>query len=166
MDASVAREGVRDGVAVWEDIYRRVRPTLVRALAVVTGSYDHVEDAIQDAFADAMAKAPTDLRSPEGWLYVAALNRLRRYHGRGALFRRLRLAAASPPNDLDQALLRADLVHALLALPARDRELLVAKHYVGMTQEEIARHMKMPRGTVSAALSRAAARVRDAEAKR
>jgi RNA polymerase sigma factor (sigma-70 family) len=60
--------------------------------------------------------------------------------------------------------MRADLVRALLALPARDREVLVAKHYVGMTQEEIARHMKIPRGTVSAAISRAAARVRELEA--
>lgn len=166
MDLSVPREGVHGEAALWEAIYLRVRPSLVRALAVATGSYDGVEDAMQDAFADGMTKAPKDLRSPEGWLYAVALNRLRRYHGRAAILRRLRLSPPRPPSDLDQALMRADLVRALLALPARDREVLVAKHYVGMTQEEIARHMKIPRGTVSAAISRAAARVRELEAHR
>jgi RNA polymerase sigma factor (sigma-70 family) len=164
VDAGVAREGVRQD-AVWDEVYRRVRPSLVRALAVATGTYDHVEDAIQDAFADAIIKAPKDLLSPEGWLYAVALNKLRRYHGRNSLLRRLRIAAPRPINDLDQALFRADLTRVLLKLSPRDRELLVAKHYVGMTQEEIARHMRIPRGTVSAAISRAAAHLRDLEAK-
>ena len=165
VDVGVAREGVRRDAASWDDVYRRVRPALVRALAVATGSYDQVEDAIQDAFADAITKAPPDLLSPEGWLYAVALNKLRRYHGRNSLMRRLRLAVPRPSNDLDQALFRADLTRVLLKLSPRDRELLVAKHYVGMTQEEIARHMRIPRGTVSAAISRAVAHLRDLEAK-
>jgi RNA polymerase sigma-70 factor (ECF subfamily) len=161
----MARDDARPAVA-WDDIYARLRPNLVRALAVSSGSYDGVEDAIQDAFTDAMAKAPADVRSIEAWLYTAALNRLRRHHWRAGLARRLGLMPGPQANDLDQALLRADLTRALLSLSARDRELLVAKHYVGMTQDQIAAQLNVPRGTVAAALSRAAARLRDLEGSR
>ena len=152
--------------STWDAIYARARPGLVRALAAATGSYEGVEDAIHDAFAEAMRRAPADLRSADGWLYAVALNRLRSQRRRAAVLRRLRLAPPPQPNDLDRALARADISRTLHALSSRERELLIAKHYVGMTQEEIARYMRIPRGTVSAAISRAAARFRDLEVAR
>lgn len=110
-----------------------------------------------------MRRAPADLRSVEGWLYAVALNRLRSQRRRVAVFRKLRLAPPARISDLDRALARADISRTLSALSRRERELLVAKHYVGMTQEEIARYMGLPRGTVSAAISRAAVRFRELE---
>lgn len=139
---------------------------LVRALAAATGSYEGVEDAVHDAFAEAIRRAPADLRSVEGWLYAVALNRVRSQRRRVAILRRIRLAPPAPPSDLDQALTRADISRTLRALSPRERELLVAKHYIGMTQDEIAAYMRLPRGTVSAAISRAAARFRELEGRR
>ena len=150
----------------WETIYVRTRPALVRALAAATGSYEGVEDAVHDAFVEAVRRAPADLRSVEGWLYAVALNRLRSQRRRAAILRRLRLAPASQPGELDRALTRADISKTLRALAPRERELLIAKHYLGMTQEEIASYMRLPRGTVSAAISRAAARFRELEDRR
>ncbi|MGH2499088.1 MAG: RNA polymerase sigma factor [Candidatus Limnocylindria bacterium] len=150
----------------WEDLYLRLRPTLMRALAATSGSYEGVEDAIQDAFAAAMERDASDIRSPEAWLFVVANNRLRRSRRFDRLKRRLGMQAPRSEEDLDQALLRLEVTRKLLTLSPRDRELLVAKYYVGMTQEEIARFLKVPRGTVSAAVSRAAARYRGLEEER
>lgn len=155
------------GAAVdWDELYVRARPGLVRALSAATGSYDGVEDAIQDAFSEAIRRAPKDLRSVEGWLYTVALNRVRSQRRRAAMLRRLRFASTPPPSELDRALERADISRVLSALTPRERELLVAKHYVGMTQDEIAKYMRLPRGTVAAAISRAAARFREMEGRR
>jgi RNA polymerase sigma factor (sigma-70 family) len=52
-------------------------------------------------------------------------------------------------------------VSTLQKLTYRERELLVAKYYIGMSQEEIAQHMGIARGTVASGVSRAAARFRD-----
>lgn len=162
-DVTVPRAGTERGAIAWESVYVSARPTLVRALAAATGTYDGVEDAIQDAFAEAIRRAPVDLRSVEGWLYAVALNRLRSSQRRAAVLRRLRLAPPRTADPLDAALRRADIGRVLRALSPRERELLVAKHYIGLTQEEIARYMRLPRGTVSAALSRAAAHFRELE---
>ena len=69
-------------------------------------------------------------------------------------------------SEIDRALQRADIRRVLYALTQRERELLIAKHYIGMTQDEIASYMHLPRGTVSAAISRATARFRELEGKR
>ena len=150
-----------EGANRWATLYEQLHPNLTRALAAACGTYEGVEDAIQDAFASALRHAPADLRSPEAWLFVVALNSIRGHHRRTRIFGRLRLAPPPQPNDLDEALVRADVVATLARLTARERELLVAKYYVGMTQDELAKAMGMPRGTVASAVSRAAARFRE-----
>ena len=96
-----------DDVARWAALYEDLRPALVRALAAVFGSYDGVDDAIQDAFAAAMRGSPDDLRSPGGWLYAVASNKLRSRRRRFAVVARLRLrpsTQASPLDDLSPVL--------------------------------------------------------------
>jgi RNA polymerase sigma-70 factor, ECF subfamily len=152
---------VKDAAERWGALYTELRPNLMRALAATCGTYEGVEDAIQDAFAAALKQAPPDLRSPEAWLYVVALNKMRNQQRRTSLAARLRLAPPAQPHELDDALRRADVVSTLQKLTARERELLVAKYYVGMSQEEIAQHLGIARGTVASGVSRAAARFRD-----
>jgi RNA polymerase sigma factor (sigma-70 family) len=150
----------------WAEVYKHARPTLLRALAASIGSFEGVEDAVQEAVADAISQQKTDVRSPEGWLYAVALNKLRGHRRRAAVFARLRLERPAPADELDDALLRIDVSRRLLALPQRDRELLVAKYYVGMTQDDIAKLMRMPRGTVASSIARAAAKYRAMERRR
>jgi len=54
----------------------------------------------------------------------------------------------------------ATISRLLRVLTERERELLVAKFYVGLTQDELANALGISRGTVSSAISRAAARFR------
>ena len=164
MDATHSR--AQPAQLAWEAIYERTRPSLVRALCAATGSYDGVEDALQDAFGEAIRRSPSDFANVEGWLFAVALNRLRNYYRRARILRRLGLMSEARASELDQALQRADIRRVLDALTRRERELIIAKHYIGMTQEEIAAYMHVPRGTVSAAISRADARFRELEARR
>jgi RNA polymerase sigma factor (sigma-70 family) len=147
----------------WAALYQQVRPNLVRALAAAAGTYEGVEDAIQEAFATAIQHTPADLRSPEAWLFVVALNKLRSQRRRTRLAARFRIIAPPERNEFDEVLRRADVVATLGLLSERERTLLVSKYYVGMTQEEIARQLGMRRGSVAAAVSRAAAHFRELE---
>src|SRR5206468_9720148 len=92
--------------AEWELVYERSRPSLVRALTAATGSYDGVEDAIQDAFGEALRRSSSELANVEGWLFAVALNRLRSHHRRARILRRLGLMAAPRESELDRALQR------------------------------------------------------------
>ena len=144
----------------WERVFQTQYHSLFRALVGATGRTDGVEDAIQDAFAQGLrGHLPREVRSIEAWLFVVALNRIKRSRRRAALFVPLRRTerAADP---VDAALTRVDVLARLEALSPRERELLVAKFYVGLTQDELAAALGMPRGTVSSAISRAAARFR------
>src|ERR1700741_2884582 len=47
-----------------------------------------------------------------------------------------------------------EVLAALRALPARQREAVVLRHYLGLTEEEAAQAMKITRGTVKSATSR------------
>ena len=47
-----------------------------------------------------------------------------------------------------------EVLAALRALPARQREAVVLRHYLGLTEEEAARAMKITRGTIKSATSR------------
>jgi RNA polymerase sigma-70 factor, ECF subfamily len=152
---------VSEAAERWAALYTQLRPNLMRALAATCGTYEGVEDAIQEAFASALKQAPADLRSPEAWLFVVALNKMRNQQRRTRLAVRLRLTAPAQPHELDDALRRADVVSALQKLTSRERDLLIAKYYVGMSQEEIAQYMGIARGTVASGVSRAAARFRD-----
>src|SRR5438445_6592999 len=89
VDAPTSR--AKPAEAAWEAVYERIRPSLVRALTAATGSYDGVEDAIHDAFGEALQRSPSELANVEGWLFIVALNRLRSYHRRARILRRLSL---------------------------------------------------------------------------
>jgi RNA polymerase sigma factor (sigma-70 family) len=144
----------------WERVFDLQYRSLYRALVGATGRTDGVDDAIQDAFAQGLrGKLPSDARSVEGWLFIVALNRIRRSRRRAALFVPLR-GRDHATDPMDAAVTRIDVLARLDALTPRERELLVAKFYIGLTQDEIARALSIPRGTVSSAISRAAARFR------
>jgi RNA polymerase sigma factor (sigma-70 family) len=144
----------------WEHVFQTHYRSLYRALVGATGRTDGVDDAIQDAFAQGLrGKLPGDVRSVEGWLFVVALNRIKRSQRRGMRFVPLRRQHQSA-DAIEAATTRVDVLARLKTLSPRERELLVAKFYVGLTQDELATALGISRGTVSSAISRAAARFR------
>lgn len=57
---------------------------------------------------------------------------------------------------------RDAVVHALLALPLKQRRVVVLRHLMDLSEDEVARELGLPRGTVKSTTSRALARLRTA----
>lgn len=55
---------------------------------------------------------------------------------------------------------RTDSFAFLSALPAREREVVVLRYYVDLSEAEVAAMLNVSKGTVKSALSRGAAKIR------
>jgi RNA polymerase sigma-70 factor, ECF subfamily len=133
-------------------------PRLVAAVALVAGSRDAAEDAVQEALVRAWERPPGAKRidSLAAWVTRVALNlsksRLRRLRAEARARDRIRgtgATAADPPES------RSDVERALFKLPRRQREVTVLRYYLGMDVREIAEALGVSEGTVKTQLFRA-----------
>lgn len=147
-------------------------PDAVRALyrvygrAVFTAAYSALrdrglaEEAVQLTFLQAWRAADRfDVeRSPGPWLYAIA----RRVAV--DLYRRERRHQANEPLETDIAVLPAsfestwqawEIRLALEEMPKAQREVIEATHFLGLTQEETAKHLDLALGTVKSRSHRA-----------
>ncbi len=141
--------------------------------AVLLGAGSDSEDVIQEAFVKAYRKLSRyrGEASFRSWLLAIVANETRNLHrSRG---RRdglvLRAAAADPTSEVAEddavgAVLagerRASLVRALRQLPVRDREVIVCRFFLDLSEEETVATLGWPRGTVKSRTSRALAKLR------
>lgn len=133
-------------------------PQVYRAMIAMGASASEAADAVQDAYERALRQG-RPLDRPEGWLFVVALRRWRADRVRRRIFRSLtglRLATADR-HDVE----RIDLLTAIAQLPRRQREVLVARYVMGLTQAETAQLLRIAPGTVAATTSHAARALRE-----
>jgi len=135
---------------------------LIRLAIVMLGDRTAAEDVVQDAFLG-LYRHWAKLNNPDkalGYVRSAVLNRCRnvlRDRGRPHL---LELVAEPGESAEATALVGAEhqqVLIAIRALPDRQREALVLRYYLDMSEEETARAMGISRGTVKSATSRALA---------
>lgn len=141
----------------WQQTYEVTFPRVYRALIAMGARPEEAEDALHDAFERAL-REESDIKRPEGWLFVTALRRWRRGRIRARLFRPLDLfrgRVADPPSDD-----RMTLLSEMQRLSIRHRQVLVVRYVLGMTQDETAALLGVARGTVSATTSQAASVLR------
>ena len=165
MDITETRSSPRAELAVTE-LYAAHALGLVRLAVLLVGDRASAEDVVQDAFLGLYRRWDrlTDTSTPVAYLRVSVLNGCRT-----ALRRRTRLASAAaltepPPAESAeaQALLSEEqrtVAIALRRLPQRQREALILRYYLDLTEAEIAAAMGVSRGTVKSATSRALAAV-------
>ena len=132
---------------------------LARARRVVVDP-DLAEDVVQEAFLGLYRRWPA-LKDPERALAYArssVLNGCRM--ALRARFRRDKIALAAP-DDIESAEATAllgeasrEMIAALRRLPARQREAVVLRYYLDMTENQAAQAMRVSRGTVKSATSR------------
>lgn len=147
----------------WRDLYDREYPRLLRALAAIGGDPDAAEDAAQEAFVKAHRHGVERLERPGAWLLVVATRELFRHRRRQTRERDGWAAAAeAAPGGApyDAAADRADLLAALRELPERQRAMVVARYYYGLSYDEIAAEFGVRGGTVGATLHQALAKLR------
>jgi RNA polymerase sigma-70 factor (ECF subfamily) len=130
-------------------------PRLVAAVALVAGSREAAEDAVQEALARAWERAGTEqIRSLPAWVTRVSLNlsksRWRRLRAEGRATESLNVASPAPSAES-----RPDVERALAQLSRRQREVTVLRYYLGMDLREIAETLGITDGTVKTQLSRA-----------
>ena len=147
------------GAAAWETVFRRSYPSVYRALVAVLLDADLAEDALQEAFAEGLRRPPASDHALAGWLFRVALRRARRIRGFGLPLRLDELIGSLREPDIPaqtEALLdRLQVGDLLRLLTRRQRAVVVAHYYLGLTQQEIADALGVRRGTVGATLSQA-----------
>ncbi len=151
--------------AVWidfADFYRSERPGLVRALALTLGDADLAAEALDEAMTRAYQRWRTvqSMGSPSGWVYRVALNwsrsvlRTRRRRRARPLFEREAFdgGVRAPADPAVRA--------ALAALDVKHRSVVVCRYLLGLSEEETARTLDLPAGTVKSRLHRASRHLR------
>jgi len=145
-------------------LYRAHALSLARLAFLMLGDQAEAQDVVQDAFLGLYRRwgtlASTD--AAPGYLRASVLNGCRT-----ALRRRSRPAVyPSGPEHLESAetlAIQTEEQRAVLAavrrLPARQREALILRYYLDMTEDQAAAAMRVSRGTVKSATSRAVAAV-------
>jgi RNA polymerase sigma-70 factor (ECF subfamily) len=142
----------------WEALYRQAFPAVYRAVLAVTLDRDIALDALQDAFVEGLRRPPAVDRNLVGWLYRVAVRKARRSQGRAGSVR----LRAIPAEDgrLGAALDALEVGRLLDLLTERQRVVIVAHYFLGLTQHEIAEQLGIKRGTVGATITQSLSRMR------
>ena len=124
-----------------------LKEQLYRTAALMLGGESAAVDAVDEAFYKGFL-AYQKLRQPEffdTWLTRILINicntELRR--------RKRELAVAELPETAQEEFDALPLKEALRRLPGELREVIILRYFTGLTQEETARALDIPRGTVS-----------------
>ncbi len=157
--------GTEDAAQAVTALYREHALGLTRLAFLVLGDRHAAEDVVQDAFCGlyrAWDRLPSHDRAL-GYVRISVLNGCRSVQRRA--WRTPRPAAVSLPYAVSaeaDALAgeeQRSAVAAVRLLPPRQREALVLRYFVGLTEAETAEAMRVSRGTVKSTTARALAAV-------
>jgi RNA polymerase sigma-70 factor (ECF subfamily) len=143
-----------DADVEFEAWYRALHPRLVAALVLITGNGEIARDATDEACTRAYQHWARVRRmdSPDAWVFTVARNVVRRRGHRARHERTLMQLTASSATA--QVPAPAGEAWALVAaLPERQRTAVVLRHVADLTEPDIARVMRITRGTVSSTLA-------------
>ena len=137
--------------ASWWDVYR--------VLAVVLRNADLAEEAADEGMTRAFHAWPkvSGHANPAGWVYVVSLNWARSMLRRSS---RTVFRPDPPEEGYTQPMPDPDLDRAVAGLPIRQREVVVLRYMVGMSQREIADLLGVAEGTVKSRIGRALVKLR------
>jgi RNA polymerase sigma-70 factor (ECF subfamily) len=145
-----------------EALYRDYRIRIFRAVAGVVSDDAAAEDLAQETFERAWRARASYRGAPEevgAWLYRIAMNAAMSWLRRQRLARLLptRIFVRGDPGSesLERVENRQLADTALAALSPKLRAVVVLSYYSGLTQQEIATALAIPRGTVATRLAAA-----------
>jgi RNA polymerase sigma-70 factor (sigma-E family) len=146
-------------------LYEAHALSLIRLAYVMLGDRPAAEDVVQEAFLGLYQRWSKlrDTASAPGYLRVSVLNGCRMVLRSSARRddRTARIASELPWESAEATALVSEKYRQLLsgirALPPRQREALVLRYYLELTEEQTAQSMGVTRGTVKSATSRALA---------
>jgi RNA polymerase sigma factor (sigma-70 family) len=135
----------------WERVCGEVGPRLVGSLTLYCGDRFVGEEFAQEALARALERWDRVgvMASPEAWIYRTAFNLARSSFRRAGVERRARRRLVDVPTlpDASDAIALRDAVRVL---PARQRAVIVARFYLGLSVADTADALGCQPGTVKA----------------
>ena len=165
----IAREVLLDADSALEELYVAHWRGLVRLAVLLLRDQGAAEEVVQDSFV-AMHLRWRSLRDPDkalAYLRQSVVNRSRsalRHRGVVERYVAAQRPVPSPAEAADAPALVQDrrdaVLDALRALPTRQREVLVLRHYLELSETEIADTLGISRGSVKAHASRGTAALR------
>lgn len=155
MDDSRAITKCQNGeTSAFRDLVERYQKQAIgHAVAVLLNREDAL-DAVQEAFIDAF-KAINSFdkgRSFYPWFYVLLRNRCYKIMTRKRETESIEGTEILAPNSGLSSEDRVGLERALSSLPCEDREIITLKYLDGLSYEELAQHLQIPKGTVMSRL--------------
>lgn len=132
-------------------------PRVYRALIALGARPDEAEDAAHDAAERALG-SPVSIARLDGWLFVVAVRVWRRRRVRDRLLRPLAWSRGTTPGPSPD---RVALLAELGRLTARQREVLIARYVLGLSQRETADALGIAQGTVVATQAQATKKLRE-----
>jgi RNA polymerase sigma-70 factor (sigma-E family) len=144
-------------------LYREHGLGLIRFALMLTGDQQTAEDVVQDAFLG-LHRNWSQVRDPASlpaYLRTAVVNGARAVHRRrGRVKAWLHLMSREQPVWSAEAAAidgedRRELLTAVARLPRQQREVLALKFFLDLPEAEIARTLRISRGTVSSRTARA-----------
>jgi RNA polymerase sigma-70 factor (ECF subfamily) len=156
----VVAEEILDVAEGFETFYRRKWQMVFRATAVTVGHVDLAREATDEAMTRAYERwgSIQAMENPAGWVYRVAVNwaRSRQRRQRLALSKSAEGSAISYDRFPDP-----DLFDAIQRLPVLQKEIVVARYLLDMSEEATAAAFGVPKGTVKSRLSRALEALRE-----
>jgi DNA-directed RNA polymerase specialized sigma24 family protein len=145
--------------AEWASVLEECYARVLRALVGVSGSRETAEDGLQDALAAAWKPGVRErIERPDAWLFRVGVRMIRRGHWRTR--REVRIdddQTRTPGPGLD----RVFALELLSKLSTRQRELVVARYFLGLSYREIANQWDISVGTATSTVSHALERLRN-----
>lgn len=134
-------------------LVERYQKRAVSHASAILFNRDDAEDAVQEAFIDAFKAIGTfdTARTFYQWFYVLLRNRC------------YKMTSRRPTESLEEAQFlvsqggvgedtRIALENALYSLTREEREIISLKYFSGLSYDELATHLQIPRGTVMSRL--------------
>ena len=161
-DAEAIKRCQQGDREVFRHLVERYQQRAVAHAMAILFNRDDAEDAVQEAFIDAFKAIGTfdTSRMFYPWFYVLLRNRCYKM-----------TAGRRPTENLDEALLldsqrgvtedtRLALEKALHSLTREEREIVCLKYFSGLSYDDLATHLQVPRGTVMSRLFNARRRLK------
>ena len=166
IDTRARPPGAPDAAVGVTELYQAHAVSLIKLAVIMLGDRTAAEDVVQDAFFGLYRNwgRLSDHGNALAYVRASVLNGCRAaFRQRIRRDRRDRAAAAgaavfeSPESVVLLGEEHREVLAAVRRLPDRQREALVLRFYLGVSEEETARAMGISRGTVKSATSRALA---------
>jgi RNA polymerase sigma-70 factor, ECF subfamily len=153
-DSGAIRECQNGETSAFRILVERYQAQAVGHAVAILFNREDALDAVQEAFIDAFKAIGSfdRARAFYPWFYVLLRNRCYKMRTRNRETESIEdIEILAPQTGLPREE-RVALERALVSLPREDRELITLKYLDGLSYQELAEHLQIPKGTVMSRL--------------